>query len=104
VSAYTLGWDGVAGVALVVLVVATASSQIDRRFAAQAAALHRALKEVRVLEGLLPICASCKSIRDESGGWQRIEAYVTERSQAQFSHGLCPQCLRTIYGDFADES
>ena len=61
--------------------------------AARVEQLERALAEVRTLRGLLPICASCKRIRDEEGAWIQMEVYVRDRSQAEFSHGLCPECL-----------
>jgi hypothetical protein len=54
--------------------------------------------EVDVLEGLLPICAHCKKIRDESGEWQRLERYITQRSAAEFTHGICPECFATHCG------
>ena len=52
--------------------------------------------EVQQLEGLLPICPTCKRIRDESNQWQQVEAYITRRTDAQFSHGICPQCYETV--------
>jgi K+-sensing histidine kinase KdpD len=55
-------------------------------------------KEVKLLEGLLPICASCKKIRDENREWQVLEAYITRHSQAKFSHGVCPDCAKRLYG------
>ena len=58
--------------------------------------LEVALKNVRMLTGLLPICAYCKSIRDDSNYWHRVEEYVTEHSGAQFSHGICPKCLPRV--------
>ncbi len=58
--------------------------------------LREALSRVKLLSGLLPICASCKKIRDEQGAWLQMEAYVTERSDAQFSHGFCPECARAF--------
>lgn len=51
----------------------------------------------RTLTGLLPICASCKKIRDDQGHWNQIETYIRDRSEAEFSHGLCPECLRRLY-------
>jgi hypothetical protein len=60
-------------------------------------------KEVRVLRGLLPICAFCKKIRDEDGTWQPLEWYLTERSEAQFSHTFCPECGREYYGELYEE-
>ena len=62
-----------------------------------------ALAEARTLAGLLPICAGCKRIRDEAGEWRGLEEYITARSQAEFSHGLCPSCLERLYGDMPDE-
>jgi PAS domain S-box-containing protein len=58
-----------------------------------------ALSEVRTLRGLLPVCSFCKDIRDENGAWQQMEVYVTKRSEAKFSHGVCPSCLKKHYGD-----
>jgi len=55
--------------------------------------LQKALGEVRTLRGLLPICAWCKKIRSEEGGWDELESYVTKHSDASFSHGICPDCL-----------
>ncbi len=63
-------------------------------------ALEQALIEVKQLSGLLPICASCKQIRDDEGDWHQIEAYIKEHSEAEFSHGLCPDCLRRLYPDY----
>jgi len=53
---------------------------------------------VRLLEGILPICARCKSIRDENNHWVQLEGYITAHSAAQFSHGFCPQCFKEFYG------
>ncbi len=59
--------------------------------------LQRALNEVKVLRGLIPICASCKNIRNDNGFWQQIEEYLAERSEAEFSHGLCQPCIKKLY-------
>ena len=59
--------------------------------------LRLALAEIRTLQGILPICANCKKIRDDSGYWQQVEHYVTERTGAQFSHGMCPDCVKRLY-------
>ncbi len=64
--------------------------------------LEESLAHVRRLEGLLSICAGCKSVRDEGGVWVPVERYVRERAEVEFSHGLCPDCLRRLYPDFAD--
>jgi PAS domain-containing protein len=62
--------------------------------------LQSALAQVRKLSGLLPICASCKKIRDDKGYWQQIEAYIRDHSEAHFSHGICPECAKKLYPDF----
>lgn len=59
--------------------------------------LQRALKEVKVLRGLIPICASCKKIRNDGGFWQQLEEYLGEHSEAEFSHGLCQPCIKKLY-------
>lgn len=64
------------------------------------AKLKQALKEVKTLSGLLPICAGCKKIRDDQGYWNQIEVYLRDRTDAQFSHGLCPDCSHRLYPDF----
>jgi len=59
--------------------------------------LQRALKEVKILRGLISICASCKNIRNDGGFWQRLEEYLCEHSEAQFSHGICEACVKKLY-------
>ncbi len=59
--------------------------------------LQQALTEVKKLSGLLPICASCKKVRDDKGYWQQIEAYIRDHSEAEFTHSLCPQCAEELY-------
>ncbi|OPX28819.1 MAG: hypothetical protein B1H06_02540 [Candidatus Cloacimonas sp. 4484_143] len=59
--------------------------------------LKSALDEIDTLSGLLPICSHCKKIRDDSGYWQGVEQYIAARSDAQFSHGICPDCMREYY-------
>ena len=64
-------------------------------------ALTEALKNVKTLEGLVPICAYCKKIRDDKGFWNNVESYVAKRTKAQFSHGICPHCLNTHFPAYA---
>jgi PAS domain S-box-containing protein len=59
--------------------------------------LQKALANVKALRGLLPICSSCKKIRDDKGYWERIEIYIHEHSEAEFTHGLCPECTKMLY-------
>lgn len=61
--------------------------------------LNEALKQVKTLKGFLPICASCKKIRDDEGYWTQIESYISSRSEAEFTHGICPDCTKTLYPD-----
>jgi hypothetical protein len=64
--------------------------------------LQSALEQIRTLRGILPICAHCKKIRDDHGFWEQVEAYVSRHTEAEFSHGICPDCMRTIYPRFHD--
>lgn len=59
--------------------------------------LEQALSEVKVLRGFIPICASCKKIRNDRGYWQLVEAYIREHSEAEFSHGICPDCIKKFF-------
>lgn len=61
------------------------------------AELKEALSNIKILRGLIPICASCKKIRDDNGYWKKLEVYIQEHSEADFSHGICPDCARRFY-------
>jgi hypothetical protein len=61
--------------------------------------LQNALADVNQLGGLLPICAYCKKIRDDKGYWNQLEAYLQKHTEAQFSHGICPDCEKKLYAD-----
>jgi hypothetical protein len=79
--------------------LALMASQRDNRDKEQLIArLHRALGEVKTLEGLIPICSKCHKIRDDKGLWERIEKYIQDRTAAHFSHSLCPECVQKLYG------
>ena len=83
------------------LIIAYATSKIrflltKERETAQA--LRDALNQVKMLTGLIPICASCKKIRDDKGYWNQLETYIQEHSEAEFSHGICPDCMKKLYG------
>lgn len=65
--------------------------------------LEEALTEIKTLRGILPICASCKKIRDDKGYWQQIELYIAHRSDALFSHGICPDCAKSLYPEIAND-
>lgn len=63
--------------------------------------LKKSLEEIKTLKGLIPICCHCKNIRDDRGYWQRLERYVSDRSEVQFSHGICPDCFKKFYPNIA---
>ena len=62
--------------------------------------LQDALSEVKKLSGMLPICSSCKKIRDDEGYWQQIEEYIRNHSEADFTHGICNDCVKELYPEF----
>ena len=66
--------------------------------------LKKALDNIKTLEGLLPMCANCKNIRDDNGYWQQVEIYIRKHSKAEFSHSICPKCARQLYPDLFDEA
>jgi len=78
--------------------------QMERDRSKLIAELREALAKVKVLSGLLPICASCKNIRDEEGYWHRVEEYIRDHSDAHFSHSVCPTCARRLYPQYFNES
>ena len=67
------------------------------------AELQEALANVKTLSGLIPICASCKKVRDDQGYWTQLETYLAQHSDAEFSHGLCLDCMRKLYPDYSEE-
>ena len=83
---------------LAVTTLALAGVLTERRQAEQAKAdaiqqLERAFNEIKTLRGLIPICAWCKKIRNDAGSWEQLEAYLRDHTEAEFSHGICPDCL-----------
>jgi hypothetical protein len=70
--------------------------RLERRERELQARVEEALGRIKVLSGLLPMCAWCKRIRDDAGYWNRIETYIRERSEADFTHGICPQCMEKV--------
>ena len=99
------GWNALMEFAAC-LVVATIASVVRTQLRAQEklnAELFETLAQIKRLEGLLPICAACKQIRNERGEWEVMEKYITAHSEAQFSHSVCPECARQIYPQYLDE-
>ena len=73
---------------------------VNRKLTKTIDELSAALDNIKVLRGLIPICSNCKKIRDDKGFWHRVEQYITEHSDATFTHGICPECETELYGDF----
>jgi PAS domain S-box-containing protein len=65
--------------------------------------LQSAIEQIRTLKGLVPICAWCKKIRNDKGYWEQVEAYVSRYTEAQFSHGICPECAKKTYSEFSKD-
>lgn len=61
--------------------------------------LQKAFSEIRQLKGILPICVSCKKIRDDQGYWHQVELYIRDHTEAEFSHSICPECTKKLYPD-----
>jgi PAS domain S-box-containing protein len=89
-----LGAAGRIAGAVIVLEDISERNQAERERERLIEELQSALSKVKMLSGILPICASCKRIRDDKEGWYQLESYITTHSEAMFSHGLCPECLR----------
>ena len=89
--------------------IKTLNQEIANRIKSEAEAVQEGLKlrdalaKVKELSGLLPICATCKRIRDDKGYWNQIENYICDHSKAEFSHGICPECLIKFYPEYCEE-
>ena len=75
----------------------TKRKEVEEALEEERRRLQQALDEVRTLRGIVPICANCKNIRDDKGYWNQVEKYVSDHTEAQFSHGICPGCLEKLY-------
>ncbi len=89
-------WQG----RLLVLLDITGYKHLEREREELIQGLQDALAQVKRLQGLLPICARCKRIRDDQGYWHSVEEYIKQHSEADFSHGLCPECAKKLYPEF----
>lgn len=78
----------------------TKRKQIERDKERLISQLQDALKKIKTLRGIIPICAACKKIRDDTGYWNQLEIYIRDHSEADFSHGICPDCAKALYPDF----
>jgi hypothetical protein len=89
-------WLEVAGRLLVIRDI-TAQKTIQQEKEDLIAELRTSLNRVQTLEGLLPICAGCKKIRDDDGYWNHVESYLAAHAQIRFTHGICPECAKTFF-------
>jgi CheY-like chemotaxis protein len=83
--------------------IATDGEKALQQLEAKNNQLQEALDKIKRLRGLLPICANCKKIRDDQGYWQDVAVYIRNHSEADFSHGICPGCLKQLYPDLYEE-
>ncbi len=103
-SAYpVLDARGVVVAAAIIGVDITERKLYEREREKLIADLQKAVAEIRTLHGILPICASCKKIRDDAGAWHQMEAYIRDHTDAEFSHGLCAECAQKLYPGFVQK-
>ncbi len=74
--------------------------QLEKEREQLIAELQQALAEIKTLHGIVPICSSCKKIRDDKGAWHQMEVYISKHTDAQFSHGICNDCAKKLYPEF----
>jgi len=91
------GITGCIGIALDI----TEQKQLEAQREGLIEELRNALTHIKTLRGLLPICGSCKKIRDDRGSWKQIETYISDHSDAKFSHGICPECVQKLYTEWS---
>ena len=77
--------------------------EMQEQLAAQFRELRQALDQIKTLHGILPICSFCKKIRDDQGAWDQVEVYVGKHSNANFSHSICPECMKKHYPEYCDD-
>ena len=78
--------------------------EMQERLTEQIQKLNQALEHITVLKGILPICSFCKNIRDDRGYWEKVEEYIGKHSDARFSHGVCPDCMKEHYPEFGKQN
>jgi hypothetical protein len=100
-----LGWNALMELAACIVVAGIASVERTQLRAQEKlnAQLFDTMAQIKRLEGLLPICAACKQIRNEQGEWELMEKYITAHSEARFSHSVCPECARRLYPQYVKE-
>jgi phosphoserine phosphatase RsbU/P len=78
--------------------------EMQDKLATKIEELHQALDQVKTLRGIVPICANCKKIRNDAGYWQQVEIYVRDHTEAEFSHDICPECMKKLYPEYCENS
>ena len=78
------------------------NAALDQRIRERTEALENAMAEIKTLKGILPICSHCKRIRDGKGKWHPVDVYVCRHTHADFSHSICPECMRRHYPEYGD--
>lgn len=81
----------------------TEKKQLEKERELLICELQHSLETIKTLQGVIPICSSCKKIRDDAGYWTQIENYIRDHSEADFSHGICPECTQKLYPEYYDE-
>jgi PleD family two-component response regulator len=76
--------------------------ELQAQLAERVRELEEAMAQIKTLRGLLPICANCKKVRDDQGYWQEVDLYISTHADVDVSHGICPDCFRALYPDYAD--
>lgn len=86
---------------LTVMIDITAQKEAERALEQKVVELKSALDQIQTLQGILPMCANCKKIRDDQGYWEAVEAYISRHTDAEFSHGICPDCREELYPEYS---
>lgn len=81
-----------------------ALQESERKYKKIASDLRKSMARIKILSGMLPICAKCKKIRDDKGYWNQIESYIHRHSEAEFSHSVCPDCARKLYPELYENN
>lgn len=96
--------SGVLMSVLIAIAAISLAQKSEKKIQEEKNRLQKALDEIKTLRGIIPICSHCKKIRDDRGMWNKIEEYIHENSDAEFSHGVCPDCASKHYSEFYDEN
>ncbi len=81
----------------------TESKRAEESLREKMGELQKAFDQIKTLRGIVPICSSCKKIRDDKGYWEQVEIYVRDHSEAQFTHGICPECIKKLYPEYKQD-